>query len=123
MPFLVTPLVESDFLHLRKVGTEYGWKAQAYNVPAHATRESFGRHVELFNVILDLLKDGSAWLGFGIYGGDTGLRLWVLANDSDGIRCDIQHGSFHIVMNVNEPCGAFFWVNSRSLVSLVETIC
>lgn len=126
---LYTDLIETDFLHLANITGDADWQPQNYTVTAGLARGLYGKHALVSNVVANPLKSQYDWAGNGVSGGDAGLQLFVRGGiPQDGLipiaevataRADLFYGSFRAGMKVTGTpgtCGAFFWVNSTSLI-------
>ncbi|KAF2734078.1 concanavalin A-like lectin/glucanase [Polyplosphaeria fusca] len=122
-----TNLLENDFLHIKTDNvTEFGWRAQEYNVSAEDARGPYGKEFFIENIETNPLKDANAWTGDSDHGGDAGLQLWVRGDHSHGyvsgaematVRNDTLYGSYRIGMKLSAEsgtCGAFFWFYNNS---------
>ncbi|KAL1596327.1 hypothetical protein SLS60_008972 [Paraconiothyrium brasiliense] len=79
-----TDLMENDFLHTSGDNiTTFGWQPQAYNVSAKDARGPYGKGFDVANAELNPLKNGQAWSGDSVNGGDAGLKLWFYNNSQE----------------------------------------
>ncbi|KAL2202098.1 concanavalin A-like lectin/glucanase [Sarocladium strictum] len=114
-PLLFTDAIESDFTKTRKLGPDYGWIPQQFNVTAKDGRGRFGKTFLPENVVVNPDGDGTTTED------DGGLELVVgreMSQDAisgaeiDSKRLDLHWGSFRAgmkVTDVNGTCAAFFW--------------
>jgi hypothetical protein len=122
-PLLFTDAIESDFTKTRKLGPDYGWIPQQFNVTAKDGRGRFGKTFLPENVVVN--PDGAGTTTED----DGGLELVVgreMSQDAisgaeiDSKRLDLHWGSFRAgmkVTDVNGTCAAFFWVSSLQPVA------
>jgi hypothetical protein len=121
--YVVTDLLESDFLHLANISLDTDWIRQGFNVTAAASRGPYGESLQITNVISSPLANNYSYSGPSELGGDPGLQLYVGGGiPSDGLvpvvevdstREDMLWGSYRATMKltlVPGTCGAFFWV-------------
>ncbi|KAJ4352150.1 uncharacterized protein N0V89_007497 [Didymosphaeria variabile] len=91
-----TDLMENDFLHTSGDNiTTFGWQPQEYNVSAKDARGPYGKEFDVANAELNPLKNGQAWSGDSVNGGDAGLKLWVRGDHSHGFISGAELATFY----------------------------
>jgi hypothetical protein len=123
--YIVTDLLESDFLHLANISLDTDWTRQGFNVTPAVSRGPYGESLQISQVISNPLANNFSYSGPSEIGGDAGLQLYVGGGiPSDGlvpvaevnsVREDMLWGSYRAAMKLTltpGTCGAFFWVSS-----------
>lgn len=130
---LFTDLLETDFLHVKDVGSTtsfpVGWEIQDYNAGPQRGGP-YGMASQPTNLLTNYIDNPFNYIGAGVHGSDPGLQLYVrssLVNVKGSTfvpvaeivteRDDIKYGSFRIAMKttqVSGTCGTFFFYQSDS---------
>ena len=133
--YVFTDLIESDFLHIANISLDTDWRRQSYNVTAGAARGPYGENFVVSNVLSNPLLNTYSYTGFGEFGGDPGLQLFVQGGiptsgyvsvaEIDSTREDLLWGSYRAAMKLTltpGTCGAFFWVSFSLLLHLTSKL-